>query len=82
MGSFHMFGNRIYGMKIQSKIKMVRPDPLRNGYKRTLGVKDIISKEYYLREIAERNNVSITFVKDLKKGKHRKDICEQYGLSK
>ena len=44
--------------------------------------KDIISKEYYIREIAERNNVSITFVKDLKKGKHRKDICKQYGLSK
>ena len=44
--------------------------------------KDIISKEYYIREIAERNNVSITFVKDLKKGNRRKDICKQYGLSK
>ena len=40
--------------------------------------KDLESKDYIMKEIAKRNNVSTTFVKDIKYRKHRLDISKNY----
>lgn len=40
--------------------------------------KDLESKDYIMKEISKRNNVSITFVKDIKYRKHRLDISKDY----
>ena len=39
---------------------------------------DISSNKYTMKEIAKRNNVSLTFVKDIKYHKSRKDISDLY----
>ena len=40
--------------------------------------KDLVSGSYFMKDIATRNNVSITFVKDIKYRRSRTDISDNY----
>lgn len=40
--------------------------------------KDLVSGSYFMKDIAARNNVSLSFVKDIKYRRSRTDITDQY----